>query len=245
MIEEAIKTDNLTKKFGEFTAVDKLNLTIKKGDIFGLLGPNGAGKSTTIKMLIGLLKPTYGDIFVLGENDINKYKLYTGYLPETPNLYEYLTVEEFLMFIGSLKKVKKDELDEWIKDYSKIFEIKDKLKSYIGSLSHGMRQKVAIMAALINDPKVLLLDEPLTGLDPMSQKDFKDIIREKAENGCAILLSTHILDVAERICTTVGIFNKGNLIKTGTLEELREMYRSPPTSTLEDIFLKITKEPIS
>lgn len=243
MIEEAIKTVNLTKTFGEFVAVDNLNLTIDKGEIFGLLGPNGAGKSTTIKMLIGLLKPTYGEIFVLGENDVNKYKQYTGYLPETPNLYEYLTIEEFLTFIGTLKKVKKDLLDERIKEYSEIFDLKDKLKSYIGSLSHGMKQKVAIMATLINDPKVLLLDEPLNGLDPMSQKDFKDIIREKAEDGCSILLSTHILDVAERICTTVGVFNKGNLITTGTLEELRSMYRSPPTSTLEDIFLKITKEP--
>ncbi|HIH39970.1 MAG TPA: ABC transporter ATP-binding protein, partial [Halobacteria archaeon] len=232
-----------TKTFGEFVAVDNLNLTIDKGEIFGLLGPNGAGKSTTIKMLIGLLKPTYGEIFVLGENDVNKYKQYTGYLPETPNLYEYLTIEEFLTFIGTLKKVKKDLLDERIKEYSEIFDLKDKLKSYIGSLSHGMKQKVAIMATLINDPKVLLLDEPLNGLDPMSQKDFKDIIREKADEGCSILLSTHILDVAERICTTVGVFNKGNLITTGTLAELRAMYRSPPTSTLEDIFLKITKEP--
>jgi len=242
LIEEAIKTVNLTKTFGEFVAVDTLNLAIDKGEIFGLLGPNGAGKSTTIKMLIGLLKPTYGEIFVFGENDVNKYKQYTGYLPETPNLYEYLTVEEFLTFIGTLKKVKKDLLDERIKEYSEIFDLKDKLKSYIGSLSHGMKQKVAIMAALINDPKVLLLDEPLNGLDPMSQKDFKDILREKANDGCAILLSTHILDVAERICTTVGVFNKGSLITTGTLDELRDMYRSPPTSTLEDIFLKITKK---
>jgi len=244
MIEEAIRTINLTKKFGDFVAVDNLNLIINKGEIFGLLGPNGAGKSTTIKMIIGLLKPTYGEIFVLGENDVNKYKQYTGYLPEDPSLYEYLTIEEFLTFIGSLKRVKKDTLERRIIDYGEIFDLKDKLKSYIGSLSHGMRQKVAIMATLINDPKVLLLDEPLNGLDPMSQKNFKDIIREKAEGGCTILLSTHILDVAERLCTTVGVFNKGNLITTGTLKELRDMYRSPPTSTLEDIFLKITKEPL-
>jgi len=138
MIEEAIRTINLTKKFGDFVAVDNLNLIINKGEIFGLLGPNGAGKSTTIKMIIGLLKPTYGEIFVLGENDVNNYKQYTGYLPEDPSLYEYLTIEEFLTFIGSLKRVKKDTLERRIIDYGEIFDLKDKLKSYIGSLSHGM-----------------------------------------------------------------------------------------------------------
>jgi len=205
----AIETFDLTKKFGEFVAVDGLNLNVKEGEIFGLLGPNGAGKSTTIKMLIGLLKPSGGRITILGNDNLMDYKGRTGYLPESPALYEYLTIKEFLTFIGRIKK---------------------------------MRQKVAISAALLADPKVLLLDEPLTGLDPKSQRDFKDILREKAKDHSSILLSTHILDVAERLCTSVGIFNKGKLLATGTLDDLRSLSESSSSSTLEDIFIKLTEE---
>ncbi len=238
----AIETFDLTKKFGEFVAVDGLNLNVKEGEIFGLLGPNGAGKSTTIKMLIGLLKPSGGRITVLGSENLMEYKGYTGYLPESPALYEYLTIKEFLTFIGRIKKVEKDVLDEKIIELAHTFSLEEKLKSYIGSLSHGMRQKVAITATFLADPKVLLLDEPLTGLDPKSQRNFKDIIREKSKDHSSILLSTHILDVAERLCTSVGIFNKGKLLVTGTLDDLRELSASSSSSTLEDVFIKLTEE---
>jgi len=238
----AIETFDLTKKFGEFVAVDGLNLNVKEGEIFGLLGPNGAGKSTTIKMLIGLLKPSGGRITILGNDNLMDYKGRTGYLPESPALYEYLTIKEFLTFIGRIKKVEKNVLDEKIREITHTFSLEEKLKSYIGSLSHGMRQKVAISAALLADPKVLLLDEPLTGLDPKSQRDFKDIIREKAKDHSSILLSTHILDVAERLCTSVGIFNKGKLLATGTLDDLRSLSESSSSSTLEDVFIKLTEE---
>lgn len=238
-----IEITNLRKEFGELVAVNDFTMKIEGGEIFGLVGPNGAGKTTMMKMLVGLMKPASGAIKIMGmdfQQNPEECKAHMGYLPENPTLYEYLTAREFLDFIGRIKKV--DEIEEKVGRLDDSLDLGEKMYDYIGTLSHGMRQKVAIMAALLNNPTILLLDEPLTGLDPKSQRGFKDILRKKCEEGCTILLSTHILDVAERLCTQVGVINHGKLLATGTLDGLRSISKSSDGASLEDVFIKLTME---
>lgn len=234
---------NLTKKYGDFVAVDDLNLEVHSGELFGFLGPNGAGKTTTIKVMTSLLRPTKGTALI-GGFDITKEpieaKRIIGYLPEEPFLYEKLTGREFLDFVCDLWQMDEKKKQENIEKHLNLFGLKDVADDLIQSYSHGMKQKTALAQALVHDPKVLILDEPLTAFDPKSARIAKDLLKDFAKEGGTVFLSTHILDVAEKLCTRVGIINKGKLIASGTLEELRE--KSGQDESLEDIFLKLTEE---
>jgi ABC-2 type transport system ATP-binding protein len=244
-MDALVETINLTRRFGDKVVVDNLCLGIYPGEIFGLLGPNGAGKTTTLRMLIGLLRPSEGSVNIGGWNmgiDPEQCKRLVGYLPEEPSLYDYLTAQEFLEFIGKIKRVADDLLRQRIGEYAELFDLSKRLRDYIGTFSRGMRQKVAIIAALINSPPVLLVDEPLMGLDPKSQRDFKDTLHQRAQDGAAVILSTHVLDVAEKHCTRVGILNEGKLLAVGSVEELRQLSTSAAGTSLEDVFLKLTEE---
>lgn len=238
-----VNIKNVTKYYGDLCAISDINLEITPGEVFGLLGPNGAGKTTLIKLCVGLLKPDRGSIRLFGE-EINKYstdvKKIFGYIPDSPFLYEKLTGREFLRFVGSLYKVDKNEKEERIEYFSSIFRINNRIDDFISSYSHGMRQKISIISALLHNPKILFVDEPFTGLDPYSMKKFKEILYNVAGNGGAVVLSTHLLDIAEKLCTTIGILNNGQLIAAGTVEELRQS--GTESSTLEDIFLNITEK---
>ncbi|MBE0447850.1 MAG: ABC transporter ATP-binding protein [Actinobacteria bacterium] len=242
MVLAMIKAIELTKRFGSVTAVNNVNLAISKGELFGFLGPNGAGKTTTIKMLTGLLKPTEGRVEI-GGFDIAKEPLKAkslfGYVPDQPNVYDKLTAREFLTFIADLYRVDGKTRERKLGDLLQLMELEDRGDELIQGYSHGMKQKVAIAGALIHDPRVIFLDEPTVGLDPKSARKIKDILRELCNRGVTIFMSTHILEIAERMCDRVGIINKGDLVAVGTVEELRHQARGE-NSSLEDIFLQIT-----
>jgi ABC-2 type transport system ATP-binding protein len=234
-----IKFDNVTKIFGkEFKAVDSLNLEISEGKIYGFLGPNGAGKTTTLKMLTGILTPDEGKININGYDittNPNEAKKEFAFVSDDPDMFLKLKGIEYLKFIGKIYGVNELELKEAIFKYSKIFEMEDVLNNRIESYSHGMRQKINLIAALIHNPKIWILDEPLTGLDPKSSHTLKQMMREHADNGNIVLFSTHVLEVAEKICDHVFIINKGHLIFNGELEELK----NKKDESLEEIFLEL------
>ncbi|OGD32034.1 hypothetical protein A2V94_00195, partial [Candidatus Atribacteria bacterium RBG_16_35_8] len=220
----AIETIDLTKNFGKTTAVNKLNLIVKRGEIFGFLGPNGAGKTTTIKLMTGLLRPTSGIVKIMGkdiqENPVEA-KRAIGLIPEEPQIYDKLTGREFLRFMGNLFGIDKKEIEKRIAELLKIFDLSEKGEELIQSYSHGMKQKIAIAGALIHSPEILFFDEPTVGLDPKSAKIIKDILKLRAKAGNCIFMSTHILEIAERLCDRVGIIQNGQLIAVGNIEELR------------------------
>ncbi|NLP18240.1 MAG: ABC transporter ATP-binding protein [Firmicutes bacterium] len=235
-----IKTTNLSKHFAGFKAVEKLNLHIPAGELFGFLGPNGAGKTTTIKMLTGLLRPTAGEIIIKGHNIKNepiRAKSYLGFVPDEPILYEKLSGREFLSFMADLYKVGKEDKKERIPELLQLFGLAERGNDYIQSYSRGMRRKIAIAGALIHKPRVLLLDEPTLGLDPASARLLKDILRTMVDGGAAVFMSTHILEIAEHMCSRVGIINQGQLIACGTMEQLRGRAQE---YSIEDVFLKLT-----
>jgi len=238
----AIEASDLIKNFGNLIAVNKLNLKVKRGEIFGFLGPNGAGKTTTIKLMTGLLKPTSGTVRIMGidiqENPIEAKK-FIGLIPEEPQIYEKLTGKEFLRFMGNLFGMNKKEIEQKIKELLKIFNLTKRGDELIQSYSHGMKQKIAIAGALIHSPKVLFFDEPTVGLDPKSARIIKDILRFRAEARDCIFMSTHILEIAERICDRVGIILNGKLIAVGNMEELRKLSLEKE-GNLEEIFLQLT-----
>jgi ABC-2 type transport system ATP-binding protein len=243
MPQYAIETFNLTKQFGEHTAVDCLNLKVEEGTIHSLLGPNGAGKTTVLNMLSGVLKPTNGSAQILGYNidkEPEKAKNLIGYLPEEPQIYEILTVREFLRLIGRAYSVPKDDLEERIDEYLKLFDLTSVEQVFCGALSHGMKQRVVVCSVLIHDPKVTLLDEPFYGLDPASSKLFKEFLKDMVARGGTILVSTHILEIAERFCDKVTILNEGKVAAEGTLEELRVKAGVREDTSLEDVFLALT-----
>jgi ABC-2 type transport system ATP-binding protein len=226
---------------GKIKAVDGLSLTIRSGEIFGFLGPNGAGKTTTIKMIVGLLKPDSGRIAVEGfdvSTDPIKAKRFTTYVPDYPAVYDRLTGIEYLNFIGDVYDVpKKDRLqriDKWLQ----IFELAPVVTNPIQSYSHGMKQKIVLMAALLPSPRVMILDEPLVGLDPRAAYHLKDLFREHCEQGNTLMFSTHIMEVAEKLCDRIGIIHKGRLAACGSMEELRRLGRTE--HSLESIFLELT-----
>jgi ABC-2 type transport system ATP-binding protein len=235
-----IETQNLTKRFGEAPAVDNLNLQVRAGEIFGFLGPNGAGKTTTIKMLVGLLRPTAGQALI-GGHDIQAQplpaKALIGFVPDTPFLYEKLTGAEFLRFIGQLYSMPPQQAGRRAQELLTMFDLAERAGDLIQGYSHGMRQKLALAAALIHAPRVFFLDEPTVGLDPKSARQVKDLLRQLAAQGVCIFMSTHILEIAERMCDRVGIIDHGHLLACGTMEELRA---AGGTGTLEDIFLQVT-----
>ncbi|MBI5573128.1 MAG: ABC transporter ATP-binding protein [Elusimicrobia bacterium] len=233
-----IKLTNLTKKFKDKIAVNNINLEIPSGEIFGILGPNGAGKTTTIKMISGLLKPTTGNINVCGfdiqKNAISAKKI-IGLLPDTPFVYQKLTGREFLEFICGIYEVGCQKIDE----YLELFELKIVADELVESYSHGMQQKLVLAGILIRDPKVILLDEPLAGLDPKSARLVKNIYNEQSKKGTTIFLSTHILELAEKLCSRIAIIDKGKIIALGTLDELKK--QASMEKDLESVFFKLTE----
>lgn len=241
-----IEAINITKRYGSLTAVDNLSLVVKPGEIFGFLGPNGAGKTTSIKMLVGLLSPTSGRAVVDGidvAEDPVGAKRVLGYVPDTPEVYERLTARELLRFVGDLRRLPPVETENRIEELMALFELTDRQDELLGGYSHGMRQKVCIAAALLARPKVLFLDEPTVGLDPRSARLVKDVLRTIADDGGAVFISTHVLEIAERMCDRVGIIQNGVLIAQGTVAELRS--KALPgvegaDASLEDLFLKLT-----
>jgi len=242
--DPAIECRALTKKFGSLTALDQLNLRVEAGELFGFLGPNGAGKTTTIKLLTGLLRPTSGTAHICGicvqEHPLDAKRL-IGYVPDSPFLYEKLTGWEFLSFVADLYSVPFAGRTAKIQTWLDRFELSEKRDELIQGYSRGMRQKLALAAALLHQPRVLFLDEPTVGLDPKSARMMKDVLRDVCREGGTVFVSTHILDVAERMCDRFGIINKGRLIATGTMEELRSR-AATEASSLEDIFLELTTD---
>lgn len=231
-----IQLENLSKHFGKTKAVDQLSLQIKRGEFFCFLGPNGAGKTTTIKLICGLLKPTSGYIKV-GGIDIQKEpvgaKKLLGYIPDQPYLYEKLTPTEFLRFIADLYGVSDDG-----QKLLELFEMVEHKHTLIEEFSHGMRQRIAFCATLIHSPEVIVIDEPMVGLDPKSTHLVKRILKEKSKEGVTIFLSTHTLSLAEELADRVGIIHKGRLVADGSVQELKEMSK---IGNLTDLFLELTQ----
>ena len=238
-----IKIEGLTKSYNKGTvkAVNNLNLHVKPGEIFGFLGPNGAGKTTTIKMLIGLLNPDKGSVLING-NDISKNtveaKMNIGYVPDNPDVYEKLTGMEFLNFMADVYRVPKNEREERANYFLDMFELKDAAFDLIKSYSHGMRQKIVLTGALIHNPNLWVLDEPMVGLDPKSAHQLKELMKKHCEKGNTVFFSTHIMEVAEKLCDRIGIIKKGELVAIGTMEELRQGENG---NSLESIFLELTE----
>ncbi len=236
-----IETHHLVKHYGDKVAVNDASFQVYGGEIFGFLGPNGAGKTTTIKMIVGLLQPTAGSVKVAGY-DVQRQPLQakaaSGYVPDTPHLYPKLSARELLRFVGDLYEMKRESIERRIEELLRLFDLTEASDDLIDSYSHGMRQKTALAAALMHDPKVLVLDEPTVGLDPKSARLIKDILRQMADRGAAVFLSTHILEIAERMCDRIGIINKGEVIAIGTMSELRALGQGQ--TSLEDIFLSLT-----
>ncbi|MCW4005623.1 MAG: ABC transporter ATP-binding protein [Candidatus Bathyarchaeota archaeon] len=238
----AVELKNVVKRYNELTAVNNVSLNIQQGEIFGLLGPNGSGKSTTLKMILGLLQPTQGDVVVLGLNtqkDAVEIKSLVGYAPEAPRIYEFLTGIEFLDFIGDIYGMSPEEKSSRISEYLKALQLEGREGDMISGYSEGMKQKIALIAAFIHRPKLLILDEPLNALDPRSARIVKDTIHQLKQQGVTTIMSTHILEIAQAVCDRIGIMYKGDLLALGNMEELQKM-ASLPGSGLEDIFLKLT-----
>lgn len=237
-----IETSNLVKRYGDKVAVNNVSFQVQGGEIFGFLGPNGAGKTTTIKMIVGLLQPTSGAAKVAGfdvQSQSLQAKAASGYVPDTPNLYAKLTGRELLRFVGDLYGLDRSQVTRRIDELLRVLELAAAADDTIDSYSHGMQQKTSLAAALVHDPRILVLDEPTVGLDPKSARLIKDMLRQLADRGAAVMLSTHILEIAERMCDRIGIINKGELVAIGTMDELRNLGKSGETS-LEDIFLGLT-----
>jgi ABC-2 type transport system ATP-binding protein len=242
MPEVLIETRNLTKRYGDKVAVNNISFDVYRGEVFGFLGPNGAGKTTTIKVIVGLLQPTSGIIKVAGydvQTQSMLAKASSGYVPDSPNLYAKLTGRELLRFVGDLYNMDRRQVARRIDELLRMFDLIAAANDTVDSYSHGMQQKTSLAAALMHDPKVLVLDEPTVGLDPKSARLIKDVLRQLADRGAAVMLSTHILEIAERMCNRIGIINKGELIAVGTMNELRDQDKTGQAS-LEDIFLGLT-----
>ena len=242
MNANAVELKNVTKRYNEILAVDHVNLNIGTGEIFGLLGPNGSGKSTTLKMLLGLVKPDEGEVLVLGSSvwqDPVALKRMVGYVPEAPRLYEFLTGIEYLDFIGDVYGVPPDDKRNRINEYLKALQLEGREGDMINSYSEGMKQKVALISAFLHRPKLLIMDEPLNGLDPRSARIIKDVLQELRRQSVTAILSTHVLEIAQAMCDRIGIMYHGKLLALGNMSELRQL-ASLPDSGLEDIFLKLT-----
>jgi ABC-2 type transport system ATP-binding protein len=238
-----LQLQNLSKKFGSFRAVNTLNLQVNSGEFFGFLGPNGAGKTTTIKLICGLLAPSEGSILIDGF-DIQKNpveaKRIIGYIPDQPYLYDRLTGREFLFFSGGLYGIPASQLKSIIYDVTEMLKIGEWIDKRTEEYSQGMKQRVSIASALLHSPKFLLVDEPMVGLDPQSAKIVKEILTQKAQDGTAIIMSTHSLNVAEEICSRIGIIKDGSLIFDNDLNSFRNFY-DKEYQNLESFFLELVK----
>lgn len=236
-----IYCEGITKKFGNIRAVNNLYLNIKKGEIYGFLGPNGAGKTTTIKLLTGILTPTSGNIKILGidlRNNPIEIKRKIGIVFDEPKLYENLKGWEYINFIIDIYRLEREETLKYLKDIISAFGI-DYLDGFISDYSYGMKQKLVVASVLMRKPEILFLDEPTVGLDARSAKILKLLLEKQAKEGRTIFFTTHILEIAEKMCSRIGIINKGNLIAEGNLEELRKLSKEKESS-LEDLFLELT-----
>lgn len=243
-VEIMLKLNNISKSYnkGKIKAVDNISLDIKSGEIFGFLGPNGAGKTTTIKMIVGLLKPDSGDITAGGVNvweEPLRAKSMISYVPDSPEIYEKLKGIEYLNFIADMYGISRKKRDEKMEHYLDMFNIKDAMGDIIGSYSRGMKQKLVLTSALLNEPELFILDEPMVGLDPKSSFNLKEIMRQMCDEGKTVFFSTHVLEVAERFCDRIAIINKGKIVAMGTMEELRS--HAEKKETLENIFLELTE----
>lgn len=235
---------NVVKKFGSFTAVDNLTLSVRAGEFFGFLGPNGAGKTTTIKMIVGLFTPTSGEIIVNGYNIVTQpieAKNTLAYIPDQPFLYDKLSGREFFYFLGGLFNVPKEILHERVRELIDQFEIGSWIDRRIEDYSQGMRQRVVVASALLHSPKTIVIDEPMVGLDPRSAKIVRETLREQAHRGCSIFMSTHSLPIAEELCDRIGVIHRGKLIFDGTKDELLRR-DGVEKKSLEEVFLQLTQE---
>lgn len=234
-----LRIENLTKKFGDKKAVDSLSLHIEPGEIYGFIGHNGAGKTTTIKSIVGILKFDEGEILVDGmsvkESPI-ECKKKIAYIPDNPDLYEFMTGISYLNFIADIYNVSSQDRTERIKKYGDLLELTDDLAQPISAYSHGMKQKLAIISAWIHNPKLIIMDEPFVGLDPKSSHILKEMMRDVCDKGGAIFFSTHVLEVAEKLCDKIAIIKNGQLIKFGTMEEVKG------DESLEAVFLEMEAE---
>ena len=234
-----LKIEHLTKKFGDFTAVDDLSLDVEAGKIYAFIGHNGAGKTTAIKCAVGISDFDNGTITIDGK-DIKKEALACkrelAYIPDNPDIYEFMTAIQYLNFISDVFEVPADIRSERINKYAEMFEIREKLAQPISSYSHGMKQKLVIIGALLHNPKLIIMDEPFVGLDPKATFLLKGVMKEMCDNGSAIFFSTHVLDVAEKLCDMVAIIKQGKLIKCGTMDEVKG------DESLEQVFLELEEE---
>ena len=234
-----LKIVNLKKSYGKKEVLHGINLEIEDGDLFGFIGSNGAGKTTTIKCVCGINDFESGEIYINGMNIKDKpieCKSMTAYIPDNPDLYEFLTGIQYLNLVSDIYHITKDAREEEINKYATIFELDKVLGDVINSYSHGMRQKLALISALIRKPKLLILDEPFVGLDPKASHTIKEIMKEMCNNGCSIFFSTHVLEVAEKLCNKIAIIKDGNIIASGDIEDVKG------NSSLEDVFLSLADE---
>lgn len=237
-----IKIENITKTYNKtFVAVDNISFRVEPGTIVGFIGPNGAGKTTTLNMITGILKQDTGDIYINGINTLEdpiESKKQFGFVPDSPDSFLKLKGIEYLNFVANVYGIDQETKIQRIEYYTKLLDIEDALSDRIGSYSHGMRQKIMVIGTLIHDPNILILDEPLTGLDPKSSYNLKAIMKKRTEEGKSVLFSTHVLEVAEKLCDQIVIINKGTILYQGTLEALKAKH---PDLSLEEIFLEVTK----
>lgn len=239
-----LEIKQLKKNYGKKEAVKGIDLTLKEGELFVLVGPNGAGKSSTLKMTVGLLKPTSGEIWVNGVNAVKEpmaAKQFISYVPDVPYVYEKLTPWELVRFMGKLYSLDSTKIRRQGEELLKFFSLWDVRDVLIEQFSHGMKQKAILAASLLHDPKLFILDEPMVGLDPISIKSFKDFLKRKSQEGMTIIFSTHTLAMAEELADRIGIINHGQMIALGTLEELQKKYESK--ENLEHMFMKLVSQP--
>lgn len=239
-----IELRNVSKSYCKNNPViKKINLEINDGEIFGFIGPNGVGKTTTIKMITGILSIDEGDIFIdnysISKNPLEAKKSF-GYVPDNPDMFLKLKGIEYLNFIADIYEIEEKDRKDVVERLANIFEINESLNIRIEEYSHGMRQKIAIIGALLHDPQNLIIDEPMTGLDPKAAYELKKIMRDRANNNKTVFFSTHILDVAEKICDRIGIINEGQILFVGTIEEMKEKFKE--NKSLEELFMEIIKK---
>ena len=234
-----LRIEHLTKTFGEKKAVDDLSLMIRPGEIFGFIGHNGAGKSTTLKSAVGILKFDAGEIFINGKNIREQpvaCKKEIAYIPDNPDLYDFMSGIKYLNFIGDIFGVSAQERQERIRKYADLFELTGDLGQPISAYSHGMKQKLAVISAWLHSPSLIIMDEPFVGLDPKASHLLKEMMREHCDAGGAIFFSTHVLEVAEKLCDKVAIIKQGRLVRVGTMEEVKG------DDSLEEVFLELEAE---
>jgi ABC-2 type transport system ATP-binding protein len=240
-----IELSNITKRYGTLAAVDSLNLEVPRGEVFGFLGPNGAGKTTTIRMMMGILKPTSGRVFLGGhdvEQEPERAKALAGFIPDRPFIYEKLTGREFLKFVGRLHHVEPERLQRRGAELLEHLELTRWQDELVESYSHGMKQRLVVCGALIHEPPILVVDEPMVGMDPKGSRTLKDLFRSLAERGTTVFLSTHSISVAEEVCHRIGIIQRGRLIACGTMMDLHAQAKNK-NGNLESVFLELTQEP--